>query len=671
MTKATECRNFVVAGHSGCGKTTLCEQMLFKGGAIPRPGSVEAKNTVSDFMADEQEKRSSIYSSVMTCDWKGDEYFFIDTPGYGEFIGEYVSAVREADAALVVVDGVDGPQIGTARAWKLSKLRGVPRFGFVSRLDRERSDFKTTLELMRRNHGKNVVIPLYWPVGKESGFSRVVNVLFDREIPPEIADDVAECRALWLDAIAETDDEVMMRYLDGEELTDEEIHTGLLKTVKSGRTIPVFAGSAVKDIGITELMDAIVEIFPSPLNYVTVDGSKRKIGEECPPIGIVFKSLNDPFSGQLTFVRTVSGVFHADTDVYNLSRPGGKERFGTLLFINGKNQTPMKEAGPGAIFAVAKLKDTHIGDTISAVQSETPLPGIEFPDAVMSYAVTAAKSGDDEKISVGLAKIRECDPTVRLRRDEITHELLLSGMGDQHLAIVAKRLKDQFKVEAQLDIPKVPYRETITAPGEGHYRHKKQTGGAGQFAEVYIRIAPNEAGYEFVNEVVGGTIPRNFIPAVEKGVAETMGNGPLVGCTVERVRVAVYDGKYHPVDSNEMAFKIAARMAFKEAVGQAKPVLLEPVMHVDVHIPDAYTGDVTGDLNHKRGRILGMSVEEGMEVVSAEVPYAEIRKYATELRSMTQGRGSFEMSFVRYEQVPPNVANEIIAAHQAEVTAEQ
>jgi len=671
MTKATECRNFVVAGHSGCGKTTLCEQMLFKGGVIPRPGSIEAKNTVSDFMADEQEKRSSIYSSVMTCNWKGDEYFFIDTPGYGEFIGEYVAAVREADAALVVVDGVDGPQIGTARAWRLSKLRGIPRFGFVSRLDRERADFKATLEQMRRNHGKSVIIPLYWPVGKEAAFSRVVNVLFDREIPPEIADDVAECRALWLDAIAETDDELMMRYLDGEELTDEEIHAGLLKTVKSGRTIPVFAGSAAKDIGITELMDAIVEIFPSPLNYVTVDGAKRKIGEECPPIGIVFKSLNDPFSGQLTFIRTVSGVFRADTDVYNLSRPGGKERFGALFFMNGKNQTPMKEAGPGAIFAVAKLRDTHIGDTLAASPDETPLPGIHFPDAVMSYAVTAAKSGDDEKISAGLAKIRECDPTVRIRRDEITHELLLSGMGDQHLAIVAKRLKDQFKVEAQLGIPKVPHRETITASGEGHYRHKKQTGGAGQFAEVHIRIAPNEAGYEFVNEVVGGTIPRNFIPAVEKGVAETMANGPLVGCTVERVRVAVYDGKYHPVDSNEMAFKIAGRMAFKEAVGQAKPVLLEPVMHVDVHVPDACTGDVTGDLNHKRGRILGMSVEEGMEVVNAEVPYAEMRKYATELRSMTQGRGSFEMSFVRYEQVPPNVANEIIAAHQAEVAAEQ
>ncbi len=670
MTKATECRNFVVAGHSGCGKTTLCEQMLFKGGAIPRPGGVETKNTISDFMADEQERRASVYSSVLNCKWQGDEFFFIDTPGYGEFVGEYVAAIREADAALVVVDAVDGPQVGTARAWKLSKERRIPRFGFVSRLDRERADFKATLEQMRNNHGRNVIIPLYWPVGSEANFSRVVNVLFDKDIPAEIADDIAECKALWLDAIAETDDELMIRYLDGESLTNEEIHTGLLQTVKTGRTIPVFAGSAAKDIGITELMSAITEIFPSPLNYVTVDGAKRKIGEECPPIGIVFKSLNDPFSGQLTFIRTVSGVFRADSDVYNLTQEGVKERLGTLLIMNGKSQTPVKEAGPGTIFAVAKLKNTRIGDTLSAIQTETPLPGINFPAAVMSYAVVAMKSGDDEKITSGLAKIRECDPTVLLKRDEETHELLLSGMGDQHLGIVAKRLKDQFKVEAVLNTPKVPYRETITASGEGHYRHKKQSGGAGQFAEVYLRIAPNEAGYEFVNEVVGGAVPRNFIPAVEKGVLETLVNGPLVGCAVERIRVSVYDGKYHAVDSNEMAFKIAGRMAFRDAIGKAKPVLLEPVMRVDVYIPGAYTGDITGDLNHKRGRILGMSSEEGMEVVSAEVPYAEMRKFATELRSMTQGRGSFQMNFVRYEPVPPAVANEIIAAHQAEVVTE-
>ena len=671
MTKANECRNFVIAGHAGSGKTTLCELMLSKSGVIPRPGSIEAKNTVSDFMADEQARQAGIYSSCLNCTWKENQFFFTDTPGYGEFIGEYVAAVRAADAALVVLDAVDGPQIGTARAWKLSKERGIPRFGLVNRLDRERADFKATLEQMRKNHGKNVIIPLYWPVGAEANFSRVVNVLFDKEIPAEIADDVAECRGLWLDAIAETDDDLMMRYLDGEELSDDEIREGLKKTVKTGRTIPVFAGSSTKDVGITELMDAIIELFPSPLNYVTVDGAKRKIGDECDAIGIVFKVLNDPFSGQLTFVRTVSGTFQADSDVYNLSRPGVKERFGSLLFMNGKNQTPVKSAGPGTIFACAKLKDTHIGDTVAVNAGETPLPGIRYPEPVMSYAVTAAKSGDDEKIAAGLHRIAECDPTVRLERNPETREMLLSGMGDQHLAIISKRLKDQFKVEAVLTVPKVAYRETITSPGEGHYRHKKQTGGAGQFAEVFLRIRPNAGGFEFVNAAVGGTIPKNFIPAVEKGVAEMMEHGPLVGCTVENVYVEVYDGKYHPVDSNEMAFKIAARMAFKDAMQQAKPVLLEPIMRVDIHIPDSYMGDISGDLNHKRGRILGMRVEEGMQVVEAEVPYAEMRKYATELRSMTQGRGSFEMRPVRYEQVPGNIASEIIAAHQAEKNAEE
>ncbi len=670
MTRATECRNFVIAGHSGCGKTTLCELMLFKSGAIPRMGSVDAGTSVSDFMADEQERRSSIYSSVCNCVWKENQFFFVDTPGYGEFTGQYVAAIRAADAALVVVDAIDGPQVGTARAWKLSKQRRIPRFGFVNRLDKERADFKTTLEAMRKNHGRDVIIPLYWPVGSEEGFSRVVNVLFDKEIPPEIADDVAECRGLWLDAIAETDDELMMRYLDGEELTEAEIHEGLKKSIKSGRTIPVFAGSSVKDIGVTELMDAIIELFPTPLSYVTIDGAKRKISEDADALGIVFKSINDQFTGQLSFVRVVSGVFKSDSDIYNLSRDGVKERFGAMFFMNGKQQTATTVAGPGAIFAIAKLKDTHVGDTVSVNPNETALPGIDFPGPVMSYAVTAQKSGDDEKIAAGLHKIIECIPTVRFERNPETHEFLLSGMGDQQLAIVARRLKEQFKVEAQLSTPKVPYRETITGAGEGHYRHKKQTGGAGQFAEVFLRIAYNEGGYEFANDVVGGTIPKNFIPAVEKGVQDMLERGPLVGCPVEKVKVSVYDGKYHPVDSNEMAFRIAARAAFKEAMEKANPVLLEPIMRVNIHIPDAYTGDITGDLNHKRGRILGMEVEEGMEVVQAEVPLAEMHKYATELRSMTQGRGSFDMSFVRYEPVPTNVANEIIAKHQKEVQNE-
>ena len=382
--------------------------------------------------------------------------------------------------------------------------------------------------------------------------------------------------------------------------------------------------------------------------------------------GVVFKSVNDLFSGQLAFIRTVTGTFKADSDVYNITEQH-KERFGQLLMMNGKTQTPITEAGPGTIFAVAKLKNTKIGDTVAANSNCKSLPGIEFPGATMSYAVTAAKNGEDEKIAAGLQKIAECDPTVRLSRNDETHEFILSGMGDQHLSIVAGRLKEQFKVEAILSTPKVPYRETITASGEGHYRHKKQTGGAGQFAEVYLRIAYNDAGYEFTNDVVGGTVPKNFIPAIEKGIQEVMSCGPLVGCRMERIKVSVYDGKYHPVDSNEMAFKIAGRAAFKEAIANARPVLLEPIMKVDISIPDTYMGDITGDLNHKRGRVLGMSADEGLQIVHAEVPMVEMFRYATELRSMTQGRGSFEMTFERYEQVPGNVASEIIAKHQAEV----
>ena len=657
-------RNFVIAGHSGSGKTTLCEAILLAGGAINRIGSIDAKSTVSDFMADEQEKQSSIYASVLNCKYNDTELFFVDTPGYGEFVGQYISAVRAADAAMVVVDCVDGPQFGTARAWRLAKKRGIPRFGFVNRLDRERADFKKTIEQMRRNHGKTVIIPLYWPVGAEAGFKGVVSV-FDADVPADIADDVAECRTLWMDAIAETDEELMERYLGGEELTIDEIKKGIRKSVMSGSTIPVFMGSSITGVGIKELMDGICDFFPTPLEYVPLAGGPESVSESDAAFGIVFKSVNDPFCGQLAFIRTVSGVFKADTDIFNVSR-GVKERFGQLLLMNGKNHVSVKEAGLGTVFAVAKLKDTHVGDTVAGNVAIKPLPGIVFPDPVMSYAVTAVKSGDDEKIAQCLGKIAECDPTVRLVRDGETFEFLLSGMGDQHLGIVAHRLKEQFKVEANLTMPKVPYRETITSTGEGHYRHKKQSGGAGQFAEVCLRIMPNISGYEFVNEVVGGTVPKNFIPAIEKGVADVMAEGPLVGCTMQNIRIAVYDGKYHPVDSNEMAFRIAGRMAFRDAVAKAKPVLLEPIMRVDIGIPDIYLGEITGDLNHKRGRILGMSMDEGTQIVQAEVPMAEMRRYATELRSMTQGKGHFEMHFVRYEQVPPNVAQEIIAKHQAE-----
>ena len=671
--KAEAIRNFVVAGHSGGGKTTLCERMLFKAKAIERMGSIEAKNTVSDCTPDEHEKLSSIYAGALNCQWKDCNYFFIDTPGYAEYIGELVGGISVADASIVVIDAVDGPQFITARAWKMSRAAGIPRCAVVNRIDKDRADFAATLEIMRRNHGKTVIVPVTYPVGKESEFSRVVNVLYDTDIPEEIAAPVAECRSLLMDAIAETDEDLMMRYLDGDTLSHEEIAKGLKSAVQSCRIIPVFAASSTKDIGVTELMDAINEIFPDPMLRKEIkleSGETMPRSETGPGSALVFKVVNDPFLGQLAFFKVCSGILKSDCEIYNVTT-GNKDRIGSLLTVNGKSQVNTPELPVGAIGAVAKLKDAHINNTLSMDPTVKAIKKIIFPDPVMSYAVAAAKSGEDEKVSSGLAKIAECDPTVRVSRQDETHEFLLSGMGDVHLSNVVHKLKDLYKAEAVLTLPKIPYRETITAAGDGHYRHKKQTGGSGQFAEVMLKIEYNPAGYEFVNAVVGGSIPRNFIPAVEKGVAETMAKGPLVSCVVERVKVTLLDGKYHPVDSNEMAFKIAARMAFRDAMSKARPVLLEPIMNVHIYVPDSSMGDISGDLNHKRGRILGMDMDEGMQVVHAEVPLAELGRYATELRSMTQGRGSFIMEFSRYEQVPSNVASEIIAKHQAEVEEEQ
>ncbi|MCP3967645.1 MAG: elongation factor G [Lentisphaerae bacterium] len=672
MKKAAEIRNFVVAGHSGSGKTSLCDLMLYKAGAVARCGSVTQKNSVSDYTPDEQEKQSSIYSAALNCEWKGNQFFFVDTPGYGEFIGETIAPINAADSTLVVVDAVEGIQVGTLRSWKNSRKLGNPRLVLINRVDCDRADFNRVLRQLQEAYGKTVCVPVTLPVGSESNFSKVVNVLRDTDIPDEVADDAAKYKEMLMDTIAESDETLMEKYLEGEILTDEEIARGLHSAIVSGDLVPVYAASVSKDIGIEKLMDSIGNLFPSPLDKGTApleDGEVEKISEKGAAQALVFKSIVDPFIGQLTFFRVVSGIIKSDSEYYNVST-GAKERFGTIMIMNGKEQKSVDALGPGGIGAIAKLKHSHIGNTIGSSSSVKALRAIKFPNPVMSYSISAVKSGEEDKIGQGLNKLTESDPTIKVGRDKETHEMLLRGMGDQHLGNVVKKLKDTYKVNVKLDIPKVAYRETIMANGEGHYRHKKQTGGAGQFAEVYLRITPNNEGYEFENKVVGGNIPRNFIPAVEKGVSETLVKGPLVGCRVEDVKVTVYDGKYHPVDSNEMAFKIASRMAFRDAMAKAKPVLLEPIMDVKIMIPDEYMGDVSGDLNHKRGRILGMGIEEGLQVVNAEVPLAEMAKYATELRSMTQGRGVFEMDFSRYEQVPTNVANEIINAHQIEQESE-
>ena len=665
-------RNFVVAGQSGTGKTSLCDLMLYKAKAVDRLGSVDNGTSLSDFTADEQEKRSSIYAAHLTCQWNDLQYFITDTPGYGEFVGEVISGFRASDAALIALDGTIGIEFGATRAWKFSNDFKIPRFFFVNKLDKEQADFFKVLDQLQETYGKTVCIPLTIPVGKEADLSGVVSVLANENVPAEYQEMVTNYRSQLVDTAVESDDKLMERYLNGEDITPEEISKGLHDAIRSGALVPVFAGSVAKDIGVAEVMDGIMNLIQNPLERyrVSADGTDIIPKEEGEGAAFVFKSATDPFIGQLVYFRVLTGSFKANSEVLNLVT-GTKEHIGQMMILNGKTQTAIDEAGPGYICAVAKLKSTKTGDTLGTAPSCKAMSPMTFPNPVMSYAITATKSGEEDKIMQGFVKLCENDPTLRLDRNKETHEILIKGMGDQHLLNAVHRLKELAKVDVALHTPAIPYRETINGRGEGGYRHKKQSGGHGQFAEVHLKIEPNPDGYEFVNAIVGGAIPKNFIPAVEKGIQEAMERGPLAGCVVEKMRVTVYDGKFHDVDSSEMAFKIASRLAFRDAMGKANPVLMEPIMAVKILIPESYTGDISGAINHKRGRILGMEMEEGLQAVQCEAPLAEMQKFATELRSMTQGRGSFEMDFARYETVNPAVANEIIAKFKAENTQEE
>lgn len=667
-------RNFAVAGHNGCGKTTLCDLMLYKARAVERLGSVDAGTSVSDFTADEQEKRSSIYSAYLNCEWNSNHFFFTDTPGYGEFVGEVISAFRSCGFSLLVLDGAEGLEIGFTRAWKYAREFKIPKLVFINRLDREMSDFFRILDQLQEAYGKTVCVPMTLPVGKEASFEKIVSVLDtpESDIPEDLREIVAKYKEQLLDTVAESDEALMERYLGGEVLSTEEISKGLHQAITDGSLVPVFAGSTAKDLGVTELMKGLINLMPDPLERIrsAEDGTLVEPQETGDAAAFVFKSAIDPFIGQMAYCRVLTGKITSNSDLYNLNNRT-KEHLGQLVILNGKNQTPVDEVCPGCVCGVAKLKATKTGDTLgTSLTNCHAMSRQKYPSPVIEFAIRAKKSGEEDKIMQGLQRLAECDPTLRISRCDETRESLLGGMGEQHIMNAVKNLKALSKVDVQLDPPKIPYRETINAKGEAAYRHKKQSGGHGQFAEVHLRIEPAEE-FEFVNAIVGGAIPKNFIPAVEKGVHEAMENGPLAGCMVEKMRVTVFDGKFHEVDSSEMAFKIATRRAFKEAMGKAKPVLLEPVMHIKVMVPEAYTGDVTGNLNHKRGRILGMGTEEGLNVLEAEVPRAEILKYATELRSMTQGKGSHELEFSHYETVPANVQSDIIAKFKAENQEEE
>lgn len=666
-------RNFVLMGHTGSGKTALTDAFMFKMGMNDRLGSSDDGSSISDWDDDEKERKISILAkpfdgTFKTKGGKTTRMVFIDTPGYADFYGQVVAASAVADAGLVVIDAASGIQVGTNRGWRRCEDLNLPRGIVITGLDKDNTNFEETLQAIQDVWGSRCV-----PVVLPTADGGVCDVLSSADVPADVAERVEELKGSLVESAAETDDALIEKYLGGESLTAEEISNGLKGAVNAGLLVPVFVVMAKKDMGVDELLDGISRLFPSPCEREAkdADGEVVDCKPEAPMIAKVWRSVNDPFVGQLTFLRIYGGTLKSDSEILNVTEDQ-KERYGSVYLIRGKKQEGIEEAHAGDIVAIAKLKHTAINDTLGAMGSKRQMPAIAFPNPVMSYAVTAKTQGDEDKLGTALTRIADDDPTLSVVRNTETHEMIMSGMGDVHLDVTVKRLK-RAHVEVNLSTPKVAYKETVTSMGEGHYKHKKQSGGRGQYGEVYLRVEPKQPDEEewFVNNIVGGSIPSGFIPAIQKGLHSGMAKGAVAGYPVNNVKISVYDGSYHDVDSSEIAFKIAGERAMREGMRNAKPVLLEPIMTVKVMVPEHFMGDITGDLNHKRGRILGMGAEDGMQVITAEVPQAEMFQYCSQLRSMTGGRGSFEMEQARYETVPANVAQKIIAAAEKEKEDEE
>jgi elongation factor G len=662
-------RNVAVVGHRGTGKTSLVEAMLYQAGAANRLGTVESGSTISDWDEDEQKRQMSLAASVCHLEWQARKINLIDTPGDPGFQGDAVAALRVVEGALFAVSAVMGVEVQTARLWRRAEEGGLARVLFVNMLDRERADFFRVLEALRSQLSDRCVA-VHLPIGAEHELEGIVDLLHmcaymdpagqresgPTEIPAELADQVQEYREKLLDAVVETDEDLMERYLDGQELSVDEVAHALKDAVTRGEVFPVACGVASKNLGTTALLDLLVEGVPSPAKKgapISVDGAATA--------AFVFKTIADPFAGRITVFRVLAGTVKGDLTVVN-PRTHGKERLGQVLELQGKEHTQTGELGEGDIGAVAKLKETQTGDVLLDAERQIELPRIDFPEPVMSFAVTPKAKGDEEKMAAGLRRLAEEDPTIQLRRDPQTGEQLLSGLSQMHVEVAVARLKSRFNVEVDLQQPRVPYLETIRREARAQGRYKKQTGGRGQFGDAHIVLEPLEGhqGYEFVDKIVGGVIPQGFRPAVDKGIQEAMQHGELAGAPVQGVRVLLVDGSYHTVDSSEMAFKIAGSLAFKSAYEKADPVLLEPIMEVEVTTPDDAVGAVNGDLNSRRGRLQGMEPQGGMTTIKAEVPMAEILTYSQALTSMTGGRGDYHMQFLRYEEVPPHIAQKVI-----------
>ena len=680
----TNIRNIALMGHGGEGKTTLVEAMLYAAHITDRQGKVEDGTTVTDFEPEEIKRRCSISAATAPIDWAGKMLNVIDVPGYFDFIGEMTGPLRVVETAAIVVSAVTGFNVGAEKAFKYAVKSGVGRMFIVNQMDRDHASFEKVTQQLRERHG-SCVVPVLLPLGDGATFRGVVNVLdkkayegaYDKSVevpmPEDMKSKVETAFEYLTEQAAAADDDLMMKYLEGEELTYEEILTGFHKGMKDGSIVPVVACSALTGVGIARMMDLMAKYFPSPAHVgIEHDGFNPRTGEaqvrvctdDQPFSAFVYKTIADPYVGKLSLFRIFSGKLTSSTILYNVNKDK-TEKSGGICILRGKKQVAKDSLHAGDLGAFSKLQFTQTGDTLADYNNPIQYPTLAFPKPCLSRAVYAAKQGEEDKVFSGLARLMEEDPSLSLVKNVETTETLISGQGEMHLDVIKNKLEAKFGAKAVLAAPKIPYRETIRKTVSVQGRHKKQSGGHGQFGDVWIEFSPifdGEEDFEFVDAVVGGAVPRNFIPSVEKGLRENIVHGVLAGYPMVHLRAKLYDGSYHPVDSSEMAFKTAARLAYKKGCMDASPVLLEPIMHVEVTVPDEYMGDIMGDVNKRRGRIIGMNQENGAQLVVAEVPQAEMQTYATDLRSMTQARGSFTMAFERYEEVPAMVAEKIIAS---------
>jgi len=679
-------RNVVLVGHGGAGKTSLAEAMLFRTGAVTRMGKVTDGNTVTDFDEEEHRRGISVSTALAPLEWDGCKINILDAPGYADFVGEMRAAMRVADLALFVVSGVEGIEVQTQEAWRYAEELDLPRMIVVNKLDRENSSFRTTLDALRDTFGKGCA-PLNLPLGREHDFHGVISVIdvaafaygpsgtfTEQDVPEERRARVDEVRTDLLDSVAETDDDLLERYLEGGEISREEIVAGIHEGVDDARIYPVLCSAATKLIGIDRILDVIVKAGPSPLERPPiegVDGQAREAKPDGPMSALVFKTMSDPYVGRVSFFRVYSGTLRGEGTIHNATK-STDERIGSVFTMRGKTQDPMTEIVAGDIGAVAKLNQTGTGDTLADKGSPVVFPRIEPPEPLLPKAVQPKTKGDEDKLMIGLHKLIEEDPALKLERNDETHQTILWGMGDAHLDVVLHRLKDKFSVEVE-EVPLVvPYRTTIKKPVEALGRHVKQSGGHGQYGICNVRVQPvgRGEGMVFEDKIFGGSIPNQFIPSVEKGVRAAMGRGGGTGYPMIDIKVELYDGKYHTVDSSDMAFQLAGQLALRDAVEKAGVSVLEPIWNLEVLVPDAFTGDIMGDLQKRRGIPEGIEpAGPGRQVVKAKVPFAEVTHYATDLRSMTGGKGAFSWGFSHYQEVPGDLAQKIIDARKADEAA--